>query len=419
MSGSRAAWREGLPLHWQCLALKRLVSLPIADGPHETPEFLPDGVPFVSAEGVEDGRVHLSRIRGFISRADHAAYAKKCCPRRGDVFVVKSGSTTGKVAYVDFDEEFNVWSPIAVVRNHPARANSRFLFHFLSSAFFQRQVQDSWSFGTQPNIGMRILENLYVAVPPLPAQRAIANFLDKKTKAIDDLIQKKERLIELLAEKRQALITQAVTKGLDPSVPMKDSGVEWLGKVPRHWERLPVSRICSIGRGRVMSAEFMAEHAGPYPVYSSQTQDDGVMGSIDSYMFDGDYLTWTTDGANAGTVFRRRGRFSCTNVCGTLRARSSDLDLTYLNYALGTETRRFVRLDINPKLMNNVMAKIKVLVPPPEEQLAIGQFLAERTTEDDQIVRETERSIVLLREYRQALISAAVTGQIDVAGEAA
>lgn len=193
----------------------------------------------------------------------------------------------------------------------------------------------------------------------------------------------------------------------------KPSGVEWPVEIPSHWEVRAISQLCSIGRGRVISKIEIDDHLGEYPVYSSQTEDEGIFGYLDSYDFDGEYLTWTTDGANAGTVFHRTGRFNCTNVCGTLKARSSDVDLSFLSFALSVVTRRYVRLDINPKLMNNVMAKIRVMLPLVPEQQAIAAFLDRKTQAIDSIIQKKERLITLLQEKRQALITRAVTKGLD------
>lgn len=189
----------------------------------------------------------------------------------------------------------------------------------------------------------------------------------------------------------------------------KDSGVEWIGEIPEHWEFRRISHICALGRGRVISKIEIAENEGEYPVYSSQTENNGVLGYINTYDFEGDYITWTTDGANAGTVFRRTGRFNCTNVCGTLKSKENNLDLSYLTYALSLETKRYVRLDINPKLMNNEMAKIRVLFPPSDEQKAIANFLDQKTAEIDGLIADKEKLIELLQEKRQAIITEAVT----------
>ena len=109
----------------------------------------------------------------------------------------------------------------------------------------------------------------------------------------------------------------------------KESGVEWIGKIPKHWETKAVWMMFHLGRGRVISNEEIVANPGQYPVYSSQTENEGIMGYIDTYDFDGDYITWTTDGAKAGTVFYRTGQFNCTNVCGTLLPKNQGLDLSF------------------------------------------------------------------------------------------
>ena len=193
----------------------------------------------------------------------------------------------------------------------------------------------------------------------------------------------------------------------------KESGVEWIGEIPRHWETKAVWMMFRLGRGRVISNEEMGTNPGQYPVYSSQTENEGIMGYIDTYDFDGDYITWTTDGAKAGTVFYRTGQFNCTNVCGTLSPRNQDLDLRFFRHTLNIVTSRFVRYDINPKLMNNVMAKIRVQVPSETEQTQIANFLDRKTGQIDKLIRIKERRIELLQEQRTALINQAVTKGLD------
>ncbi len=137
-----------------------------------------------------------------------------------------------------------------------------------------------------------------------------------------------------------------------------------------------ISDIAKISRGKVMSKEFLKENAGEYPVYSSQTENDGKLGSITTYMFDGEFLTWTTDGANAGTVFFRSGKFSITNVCGIIDNTSEDVDTKYLYYVLNREAPGYVNSGMgNPKLMSNVMERIKLPIPPLEVQREIVRVL--------------------------------------------
>ena len=121
----------------------------------------------------------------------------------------------------------------------------------------------------------------------------------------------------------------------------KASGLKWTDKIPIDWKTVFINRICQIGRGRVISEEELKTgDLALYPVYSSQTFNDGVFGYLDTFDFDGDYATWTTDGANAGTVFRRNGKFNCTNVCGTLKpiSKRTEIDLQYLTHILNFAT---------------------------------------------------------------------------------
>lgn len=194
----------------------------------------------------------------------------------------------------------------------------------------------------------------------------------------------------------------------------KPSGVEWIGDIPEHWEVATVGRMCFLGRGRVINSIEIGENSGSYPVYSSQTENDGIMGYLNTYDFEGEYVTWTTDGANAGTVFYRNGKFNCTNVCGTIQPKNwEQIDLKFLPYFLNLGTRFSVRLDINPKLMNNMMAKIPLVLPPKYEQTAIANFLDEKTAKIDSLIEKKKKLIELYKEERTAVINQAVTRGIN------
>ena len=137
-----------------------------------------------------------------------------------------------------------------------------------------------------------------------------------------------------------------------------------------------ISEVCDISRGQVMSKDYISQNTGEYPVYSSQTENNGELGKINTYMYDGEFLTWTTDGANAGTVFFRQGKFSITNVCGLLRVNTEDLLIKFLYYTLSIEAPKYVGRGMgNPKLMSNVMGRIKIPVPPIEVQREIVKIL--------------------------------------------
>ena len=433
-----------IPTHWKKLALKRLVSVPITDGPHETPEFVAEGVPFVSAESVWDGTIHMESMRGFISAETHAIYSKKYRPQRDDVLIVKSGSTTGKIAFVNFDTLFNIWSPLAAIRCSPKRAISKFIFYSLTSSYFQDLIRVSWSFGTQPNIGMEVIENLAVFVPPVSEQQHIADFLDRKTAEVDALITKKRALIEKLKEKRSSLISRTVTRGLPPEAAratglganpkLKQSEIEWLGEVPEHWEVKSISRLAD----SIQTGPFGSQ------LHESDFVDGGIPLINPAHIVGGYVLPDDRSSVDEATAERlnrhrlragdiimgRRGEIGrCAVVtekeqgwlCGTgsVRIRLHVGDPKYLSRIIGStgfsgllelNAVGTTMLNLNP----TIVGRMQVPVPPLPEQRAIVCFLDRETAKIDALVTKVEQVIERLQEYRTALITAAVTGKIDV-----
>lgn len=170
---------------------------------------------------------------------------------------------------------------------------------------------------------------------------------------------------------------------------------------PAGWTETTVSQICDLGRGRVISQDEINSKPGPFPVFSSQTRNNGEMGRIDTFDFSGEYVTWTTDGENAGTVFFRSGQFNCTNVCGTLRTKASaDLDLDFLTYHLGRVAKRYVSYIGNPKLMNGVMASIGLVLPPGPQQRRIATIL----TTMDEVIEATEKLVEKHQQIKAGLM---------------
>ena len=189
---------------------------------------------------------------------------------------------------------------------------------------------------------------------------------------------------------------------------MKDSGYLWIGNIPEDWNISKVKHIFEIGRGRVI-AKTELEESG-YPVYSSQTKNNGVLGYIKTYDFDRSQLTWTTDGANAGTVFLREGQHNCTNVCGTLMPKNDLNDLRYLKYALAHIAHYHKRADTNGfKIMNNEMAEIEMILPSKSEQEQIVRILDSKSEQIDTLISNQEQQIEKLKSYQQSLITEVVT----------
>lgn len=181
-----------------------------------------------------------------------------------------------------------------------------------------------------------------------------------------------------------------------------------------------LGEVCEIKRGRVISKDYLSKHQGSYPVYSSQTANDGIFGLIDTYDFDGDYVTWTTDGQYAGTVFYRTGKFNITNVCGLLKNKIDDLNLKFLYYFLALNAVKHVNKGMgNYKLMSNVIANIKIPLPPMVVQERIVEVLdsftsLERSLEREKLAREKQ-----YKYYLNHLITNAKNSRILKLGEVA
>ena len=277
-----------------------------------------------------------------------------------------------------------------------------------------------------------------VQVPPLPEQHAIAVFLDRETAKIDSLVAKKGRLIELLQEKRIALISQAVTKSLDTNVPMKDSGVEWLGEIPAHWE---VKRLKHLLRVPLQyGANEPSNHIDPdSPRYIRITdiRDDGTLWD-DTFrslpqeiakpylLAEGDIL-FARSGATVGKTFKYRPGWGKAAYAGYLIRACLDDCLTesdfveYYTHSQGYKD--WILGNLIQSTIQNVSAEryasLAVPLPPLVEQRVIAAFLDRETAKIDDLITKIQEAIERLKELRTALISAAVTGRIDVREEAA
>jgi type I restriction enzyme, S subunit len=186
-----------------------------------------------------------------------------------------------------------------------------------------------------------------------------------------------------------------------------------VGVIPKAWRVEPIEQISTVGRGRVISHREIARSRNPrYPVYSSQTSNDGVMGYLDIFEFEGEYITWTTDGANAGTVFARTGRFNCTNVCGTIKLKSDNH--LFVAKVLGTIAPRHVSRHLgNPKLMNDVMKRVKIPLPPTKaEQEAIAEALSDA----DALIKSLEQLLAKKRHLKQGTMQELLTGRKRLPG---
>lgn len=289
----------------------------------------------------------------------------------------------------------------------------------------------------QWDLNSDLLRIVDILSPPLPEQKAIANFLDRETKKIDHLIEKQEQMIALLEEKRQALISHAVTKGLNPKAKMKDSGIEWLGEIPAHWEVKRLGKLSRIFRGAsprpagsplLFNGDFMpwitvAEITKDKEIYLTGTSSFLTkQGSLQSRLFRKGTLLLSNSGATLGVPKILDFDANANDGVVGFENLSKHFDIIYCYYFLETITEN-LRDSVKqgsgqPNLNTDIVKSIPVPHPPLQEQKSINEYVKFHSSKCNLLIEKAQSAIELLKEKRSSLISAAVTGKIDVREEA-
>jgi type I restriction enzyme S subunit len=312
------------------------------------------------------------------------------------------------------------------------RCDHRWMLYFSSTLDFGEPANP----GAVPSVNEGQLSGLVIPAPPKEEQASIGSFLDHETARIDALIEKKQRLIELLKEKRQAVITRAVTKGLDPSVPMKDSGVQWLGEVPEHWDVGKLRWQANLQGGVAKGRDLSSAHTKVLPYLRVANVQDGyldldevkeidlLVSEVERYLLKtGDVLMnegGDNDKLGRGTVWD--GAIApCVHQNHVFAVRPSahlcPEWLALFTASSGAKSYFFLRSKQSTNLASISASNVKdihVPLPPTDEQRSICRSVGEMTGRFDQLIQKSQRSMDLLAEHRSALITAAVTGQIDV-----
>ncbi|MDD4110378.1 MAG: restriction endonuclease subunit S [Clostridia bacterium] len=209
LKDSGIEWMGQIPSQWNVFLLKRLCAERITDGPHETPEFIDAGIPFLSVDSIQEGKIIFENCR-HISMGAHDEYKKKANPKKGDVLLGKAASV-GKVALVDVDFEFSIWSPLALIRTNNKRLLPEFLELYLKSDILQDQISILSSENTQKNIGMNKIERIHIIVPPIMEQQEIIKTVKLKISQIHKSIDVIKKTIDAIEEYRKSLIFELVT----------------------------------------------------------------------------------------------------------------------------------------------------------------------------------------------------------------
>lgn len=425
---SGVEWFQKIPINWNAVPLKYMCKGFVKDGPHETPKFIDSGIPFLSVDGIQNCKLIFDGCR-YISQEDHERYSLKCKPVKGDILLGKAASV-GKVAYVDTNIEFNVWSPLAVIT--PKSNNlGKFIYYCIQSGELQIQCEIFSNSNTQKNLGMNTIDNLDFPYPSEFEAIKIINFLDHETAKIDHLIEKQQQLIELLKEKRQAVISHAVTKGLDPNVPMKDSGVEWLGQVPEHWNMAPVRRYLVEHRQGYYTTESYVDE-GLKLLRITDLRDLGeinisncpmVNESDTTHLFKlqkGDVVFARTGGAGSfGVITEDYENLIYASYLIRFRFMNKIFEPDYLRFLFQSDSFQLsVKQNIHGGVNQNIHAEdIKntvICAPSLSEQKEIIEYLENQCLLFENLIYKASYSVKLMQERRTALISSAVTGKIDV-----
>lgn len=429
-------WLSEVPQHWDVLPLKRFAEVDNsgcygvepADGDHIRPVA-------TTAQIDSEGRFDVGRMsdRGF-SAQELARY--ECSP--GDVLVVKSSGSaeniiSGKAGLVREDTPAFVFSNFLMrLRYRKDVCLPSFLYSLLISHLTRERIKQMCSTTTYPNLQVGLYTSAKLPCPPLSEQTQIARFLDHETARIDALIEEQQRLIELLKEKRQAVISRAVTKGLDPTAPMKDSGVEWLGEVPAHWQVKRLKHLVpSITVGIVVEPSKYYVDDGVPALRSLNVKPGAVVAENLVYLSEESNELHAKSKIFEGDIVAVRSGQPGTAAIVPLEFNGANcIDLIVIRKPLqGCSTFIFWYLNSDAALKQfsegssgaiqqhfNIAAASEMLFawPPASEQLEINSHLDRACHQLDRLISVAGESKSLLLDRRSALISAAVTGKIDV-----
>ena len=425
---SGVEWLGEIPAHWEVKRLKHLATV--------NDEALPETTdPNMEITYVDIGNV--DSIQGITDVEElvfeSAPSRARRIVRQGDVIISTVRTYLRAIAQIEAtDANLIVSTGFAVIR--PRQMDDGFVAYAVNAPYFVECVV-AYSVGVSyPAINASELACLDIAFPSLPEQRAIAAFLDRETAKIDALVAKKERLIELLQEKRTALISHAVTKGLDPDGPLKDCDVEWLGEIPAHWEVKRLKHLATV------NDEALPETTDPNMeiTYVDIGNVDSIQGITDV-----EELVFESAPSRARRIVRQ-GDVIISTVRTYLRAiaqiEATDTNLIvstgfavirprqmhdgFVAYAINSPyfVERVVSHSVGvsyPAINASELVCLDIAFPPLPEQRAIAAFLDRETAQIDALIAKVQEAIDRLKELRTALISAAVTGKIDVREAAA
>lgn len=426
-------WNQSAPSHWRSSRLKFDSYIKARVGWHglKSDEFTEEGPYLITGSDFSGKVIDWSKCYHCeVERYEQDPYIQL---KDDDLLITKDG-TIGKVILTGkLPDKATLNSGVFVLRPLKERYDTKYYYWLMQSSVFHGFVEYYRTGSTIAHLYQETFCNLPYAIPPLDEQAQIATFLDRETAKIDRLIEKQQRLIELLEEKRQAVISDAVTKGLNKDAPMKDSGVEWLGSVPEHWVVSKFGYLSLVVRGGSPRPAgdptlFNGDYS-PWVTVAEITKDNELylestetfltkLGSEQCRVFKSGTLLLSNSGATLGVPKILRINANANDGVVGFECLSPKLDIEFAYYYLASLTDN-LRDRINqgsgqPNLNTDLVKDISLPLPSLEEQKAIVDYVKLTLTKLGSIKSSSKKMMILLQERRTALISAAVTGKIDV-----
>ncbi|PQG99786.1 restriction endonuclease subunit S [Enterococcus faecalis] len=360
----------------------------VRDGTHDSPKYFDDGYPLVTSKNLKDFGLDLSDV-SLISYKDFKSINKRSKVDIGDILFGMIG-TIGNPVQI-FRDDFAIKN-VALIKEQRKILNG-FLIHILKSPVFDRYIRNENAGGTQKFLALSKVRGFEFLRPNIEEQVRIGNLF----KQIDNTITLHQRKLEQLKELKKAYLQLLLAQTNESKPKVR------LANFEEDWQLCKVGEIFNVTRGNVLSANHVSllqNEKNPYPVYSSQTKNNGLMGYYDDYLFD-TAITWTTDGANAGTVKFRDGKFYSTNVNGVLLSEcgyANQLIAEILNKVAWKHVSRVG----NPKLMNNTMSEILIKIPTHlEEQKELAEIFLKLDKKTTILEHKVNQMKILKKSYLQ------------------
>ena len=432
---SGVEWLGIIPENWIVTCIKRLSSNAVksfTDGDWiESPHITDTGVRLIQTGNIGIGKYKEQGYR-YIS---NDTFIKLRCTevKPNDVLICRLAEPVGRACLAPSLRGKMLTSVDVSILKLSKDIDERYVVYFLTSNEYLGHLNSAGRGGTRQRIARSDLGDTAFVLPSINEQRTIAAFLDYETARIDQLIAKQQQLIELLKEKRQAVISHAVTKGLNPNAPMKDSGVEWLGQVPEHWVVKRLKHISpKIGVGLVINPSTYVKDDGVYFLFGGDIEEYGFKLEKTRKMSDEDSRSLPQSRLNEGDLVCVRvgypgitaviPKLLCGSNCASMMVvRRGLYDSHWLAYCMNSDIGRkqveLVQYGAAQKQYNIADAiEFYFAVPPLAEQKQISEYLYDERKKFNSLITNAENIIALLQERRTALISAAVTGKIDLRG---